>query len=80
MSWVLTRTFGEYVPIPAYRLNFFQMYRDADIYGKGKWEGDNCPWWHFPEQYADRDDAVRIAKKEKEKDPSWVYHVEFYDR
>ena len=58
-------------------INYFDH---ADIYGRGKWEGDNCPWWHFPEQYADRDDAVRIAKAEKEKDPSWVYHVEFYDR
>ena len=80
MSFILTRHWGRHIPIPAYCLTLFQMYRDADIYGKGKWEGDNCPWWHFPEQYADRDDAVRIAKKEKEKDPSWVYHVEFYDR
>ena len=80
MSWVLTRTFGDSVPIPAYRFVFFQMYRDADIYGRGKWEGENCPWWHFPEQYADHDEAKRILKEEMEKDPSWSYSVDFYDR
>jgi len=80
MSFVLTRVWGRNTPIPAYTLHFVQKYRDADIHGRGKWEGDNCPWWHFPEQYEDYYDAKRKLKEEMEKDPSWDYSVDFYDR
>jgi hypothetical protein len=69
MSWILTRKKGD----------AFQMYRDADIYGRGKWEGNDCPWWHFPERYRRFDEAESIIKREQEKDPEWDYRVSYYE-
>lgn len=69
MSWILTRK----------RNGVMQMYRDADIYGRGKWEGNDCPWWHFPERYRRFDEAESIIKREQEKDPEWDYKVSYYE-
>ena len=69
MSWILIRR----------KNGKIQMYRDADIYGRGKWEGNNCPWWHFPEQYASRREAEQLISQEQQRDPEWDYEISYYE-
>ena len=69
MSWILTRE----------KDNIRQIYRDADIYGRGKWEGDDCPWWHFPEQYTSWTKALIRMSQESIQDPDWEYKISYYE-
>ena len=69
MSYIVTRTNG----------SVFQMYRDADIYGRGKWEGNDCPWWHLPEQYQTKMEAQAVADRSKTAEPDWMYEVSYYE-
>lgn len=82
MSWVLVRRYrSSYVPIPAYRVYIWQMYRNADLYGRnGKWKDNyESKVYDLPHQFRFHDDAEKQLKDKQKTDPDWDYSIEYYE-
>lgn len=66
MSWIIARRKGR----------DYQMYCDADIYGRGHFGGEELT--DLPVLYPNRREAYdHLRTLEKEKD--WLYEVEYYE-
>ena len=71
MSWILTRK----------KDGIKQMYRNPDIYGRGKFmSNEESKWYDLPVIYSQKRYAHSVMLSEQKKDPDWEYEVSFYDR
>lgn len=71
MSWIITRQ----------KKAETETYVDADIYGRGKWksDADRTSLFDLPVQYVNRYEAAAAVRRERNSDPDWQYHIEYYE-